>query len=254
LQGAVAADRQVSEGWMWSCYTSARAGELSCSHERTADVLGLVQFSFRSHSKSLFCWPLHSASAFCIHNQPLSASLHSIAAVQHSSAPRPLFGCVVEHRIATAPAAFSTPDRPCSFPETRPSEASLAITRQPSLHHSLSTHPFHAGICLPRRVVFVITGEPLRAHTNSGHSRLPCRQSHLPRLWQPSTKWSGREALSSLAASSPQANETSLHFAASYCIALSPLLTRPTRFPHWPAATEHTHDLYLNNQTRPRPQ
>jgi hypothetical protein len=146
---------------MWSCYTSARAGELSCSHERTADVLGLVQFSFRSHSKSLFCWPLHSASAFCIHNQPLSASLHSIAAVQHSSAPRPLFGCVVEHRIATAPAAFSTPDRPCSFPETRPSEASLAITRQPSLHHSLSTHPFHAGICLPRRVVFVITGEPL---------------------------------------------------------------------------------------------
>jgi hypothetical protein len=133
LQGAVATDRQVSEGSMWSCYTSARAGELSCSHERTSAVLSLVRFSFRSHSKSLFCWPLHSASAFCIHNQPLSASLHSIAAVQHSSAPRPLFGCVVEHRIATAPAAFSTPtDLAASL---RPVQAKRASP-------SLASHPF----------------------------------------------------------------------------------------------------------------
>jgi hypothetical protein len=53
----------------------------------------------------------------------------SIAAVQHSPVLRWFSGCAAEDDVTAQP--LSTPDRPCSFPETHPSEAS-----------PLASHPF----------------------------------------------------------------------------------------------------------------
>jgi hypothetical protein len=90
FRDAVAAIRQVSEGWTWWCYRGVRARELGSGvdiHERMPlMVSGQAPFSFRSHSKSLFCLPFYSALPllFCISPlPPPSLSRISIAAVQH---------------------------------------------------------------------------------------------------------------------------------------------------------------------------
>jgi hypothetical protein len=105
----------------------------------------------------------------------------SIAAVQHSPVLRWFSGCAAEDDVTAQP--LSTPDRPCSFPETHPSEAS-----------PLASHPFTTAL----RPFF----QPPPATALSTHSlvitgeRLPCPPSLLPRsLCQPSAVPSGDACL-----------------------------------------------------------
>lgn len=142
LQGAVATNSQVSKGWMWSCYTSARAGELSSS---APPMKGRRWFGSSALPLLLlqpFQKPLLLASPFylcLLHPQPASVGLcTSIAAVQHSSAPRPLFGCVGEHPHSDRPSRLSPPptDLAASLRPVQAKRASPVLASHPFTIHS----------------------------------------------------------------------------------------------------------------------